>query len=198
PPPPPEPTPVPARTRVPPPRYATRLALGYEGTEFAKSHFQSGLALEVSVRGPEQFYGGVGLTWATTVEVDQPLSFEVSRLPVRALAGYRHRLDPVWLDGELGLGVDILSRETAVEQPAVPPDLASVSPEGDSTRLLYVLSPRARVELPVVPPMGVHAVVGIDVLLNNFSYVSDSGDEFELLRPRRVRVLVGVGLAFYP
>jgi hypothetical protein len=192
-----EPAP-PRRGKLPPPRYVTRLALGYEGSEFARGELQSGLAIQVSVRAPSQLYGGVAITGTPPIEVDNRLVFEVSRLPIRALGGYEHPLGPARLAAELALGLDIQTRETASEQPGVPLDVVTVSPAQDNTRLVWVVSPRVRAELSLVPPVGLYALLGLDILLNHFDYVSKPATNVKLLEPHPVRVLFGVGLAFYP
>jgi hypothetical protein len=185
--------PTPPASGREPLRGPLRLALAYEGLDFAtRSSFRHGLSLGGSVRIDGPWYAGGAIVLAGTIEKRQLPAFEVSRFPLRAFGGFRHQQGRLCLDAELGLGVEVLSRHTTgSDQPAV-------TSSGDSTRLLSLLSPRGRVEFRVVPRVGVHAGLGFEILLNNFSYVSENPERVTRLRPHRVRVVLETGVAFYP
>jgi hypothetical protein len=177
-----------------------RLAAAYNGARIADAPFpfRHGVALGVDWFGFAPLYAGLGCVFTPPVDVTATPQFELQALPISAHAGYRSRFGPLAGDLELGLVVEPLRSSAAQSNPS-----AGLFADKKGTKVLFALAPRLRGEWLPVPDLGLYAAVGIEVLLNNFSYVLayDPALQMEpstLLRGHTVRPVVELGIAFYP
>jgi hypothetical protein len=172
-----------------------RLWIGYTGDHFAREvDWQHGIAFGVSYLGFVPWYGGVTFALTPAIDISSPsIAFSLRRLPMAARFGYRFVQDRISLDAEVGFLLEWLHRSPAEKR------VPNVTTGKDPTDgLLAALAPRVRAELRVLPAVGLYAGGGLDILLNDFAYVSDEPERLLLLQPNRFRPVAELGISFYP
>jgi hypothetical protein len=141
------------------------------------------------------FFGG-GYALLADIEPSAAITFSVTRHPIELHGGFRWRpWDELRLDGMAAVSIDLLERRTA----PTPPGLAQTTDAaGDSLRVSVAVGARGRVEWGPVPPIAFYALGGIDILLNNFSYIVAGDPAGAALRPSSPRPVVEAGFVYYP
>jgi hypothetical protein len=177
------------------PTDGVRLALGYEGTDFApQTSFAHGLALSARLPVWRRVYAGMNVAWLAP-ERPKRTGVSVQRVPVSAHAGLRTSPWPaVELDLELAVTVEILQRSTSIS----PGPLAKLSSDG--TRALVAVGPRLRAELKPWTFIGFFVGGGLDILLTRLAYEagSESGSTTVFLQPDWIHSVIEAGVAVYP
>jgi hypothetical protein len=175
-----------------------RLWVDYSLDDFAPEvTWQHGLGLGVAWQGTRPWYLGLGLLITAPMDPPAPLAITVQRYPIAAVLGYRYRAGLFSLDGELGVSADLLRRSAATRQ--ADDGSFHVTAEPAESSVLLAVAPRIRGEVQPWPAWGFFAVLGMDILLNPFSYISKMDTRrTSLLRPRPIRPVAEIGVAFYP
>lgn len=175
-------------------RRGIEIGVGYHGDSFAKQiAWQSGLRFGASYLSSFGLYAGAGYVFYRSSSVQAPnVAFEVTRTPVDVEVGVafgKRRLVPAV--GLRGI-VDIVHRQgISTAAPAVPTP--------DATRAVVFLSPRVRLGYTLSPSLDVFLGGGVDLAINNFSFVSRAdGRDDVLLSPRGVRPAAELGLTLRP
>jgi hypothetical protein len=182
-------------THAPPPDWL-RLFVGYTGDHFAPSVWQHGIALGGGFLGFPPLTASLGLTLMPTIDViSDAVTFSIRRLPFNARAGYRLRIGILSLDGEVAFLVEWLHRNRGEQRPTTGLD---VTLRGERDAFLFALGPRVRAELRLATAVGLYAGAGLDILLNDFAYVSRGVGARDVLRPDSVRPVADLGISFYP
>jgi hypothetical protein len=174
-----------------------RLWLGYAGSDFAKNvALRHAGTVGGGWFGLAPWYAALSVELAPPLEVDDPVAFQVFRVPIRAHLGHRYQQGSVVFDLELAVTAELLRRSADQNQPAGV-EIDSTS----ATDWLVGVGPRARVELLVWKWAGVAAELGFDALtnVNEFSYLAETPDgDQKLLQPLPVRPIWVLAMAFYP
>lgn len=184
-----------ARPAAPPPRRAHRLRLpiDYVGEAWAREQpWQSAVGLGVGWIAP------FGLQLAVQTRIVPPLTvrtdatdLRVWRHPIEIAVGYAWRRRRVAIDATVAGIVDVLTATSQAQRPDV---IAR-----DSTRVDGGIAPRIRVGVRALDWLVVGGGIGVDVFPGAFAYAVEVMDETRtLLRPRRVRPQLFVGIAFEP
>jgi hypothetical protein len=187
--------PAPAAPEPREPSRKLRLALSYQGTDFApQTSFAHGVSFSARTIVWKQAYAGLGLGWFTA---EQPANtgLSVQRIPLSAAGGFRTSpLPPIELDLELALTVEILQRTTNI----TPAPGTTVS--SDRTRALAGLGPRLRAELKPSIFIGFFLGAGFDFLVTRLAYQGRNADGSPtvFLHPHRIRPAIELGIAAYP
>ncbi len=200
----PAPAPAPPAAPSPPEGSLTRqgkvrLWAGYLGTDFADElPWRHGATVGAAWLGFSPLYAAVSYVFTPALAVESAVNFEVMRIPISMHAGYRQRWDRAVLDIELGLSVEFLRSSGLRGGPET-----TFEAKQSETQVTWALAPRLRGELTPVPDVGLFAALGLDILLNNFSYAveqtSSRGTQLrQLLRADDVRPVLELGVAFYP
>jgi hypothetical protein len=192
PPPAPKPTPKPTTSSPTELGAGLRLSAGYVGTTLAPQRpWQSGLQLSAAWLWSKGPYLGLAYEWfppdrLQAERLGQAVAASIARHPVFVTAGYRRPLWPFVVAVQASASVDVLTRHTL--------EPTGKAQAGDSARLVIALTPAARAELPVTRWLSCFLDAGLDVLLNNFKYISDTAGTPTLLAPNTLRFhgLVGV------
>jgi hypothetical protein len=193
---PPEPAPSPAGPAQAPTSHASRrhvrLSLAYLGYDFAEEvSWRHGASIGGAWITTTGLFAGAAYTLSAGARVKEPVLFEVNRpMSLLMFGGYRHRVGDFALDTALGISVDLLERHT--------PGQSGATRTGDTSRVEAAFSPRFRIEWAIAQALGIHLGGGIDVLFNNFSYISRGATDTELLRPLPARGVLEAGIAYYP
>ena len=189
------PTHAPAETAVrstpPAPTSRGRLRAGvlYVGTHLTSpGDWVNGMLLEGRYVARFRGYAGAGYEWLPPESIDSggavvrlvhhPFSLTVGYEPI----GATH----LRLGGELALVADVATR-TSEHTPA---GFQSTPP---ATRVLWALSPRARVELSPIAPFWLSVALGADIGLGNFGYVVPPNNT--VAQPAAVRPRFELGLS---
>jgi hypothetical protein len=175
----------------PPPPSLLRLSAAYSGDLFAPNRWRSGAAFGVAWVGLAPLYAGASYLLTPAIDVKAPIAFTVERYPACAFAGYRAKLGGLAVDGELGLTLEWLHR-------TVPQMALGVTGMAASTRMLVGIAPRVRAEFRPIVRLGVFLDGGLDIILNNFKYVTAGDLAAPVLQPFPVRPVAEAGVAFYP
>ena len=192
-----EPGPVPTPASGPAPPDALRLWVGYAGDYFARTGWQHGIALGAGFLGFAPLYAALTFTLTPAVDVtSEAVAFSLRRLPFAARFGYRLVADSIALDAELGLLLEWLHRSPSEAREVMGAQVTATSRSSDG--LLSALTPRVRAELRMSPSVGLYAGGGLDILFNDFAYVSKGTGAKELLHPNRFRPVAELGISFYP
>lgn len=178
-----------------------RLSLAYTGSDFAEEvPARHAGAAGVGWLGLAPWYAALSVELAPPIALEDPVAFQVLRVPLRLHAGHRYQQGLVVFDLELVVTTELLRRSSDRNQPAG----SGVRIDADDesrTDWLIGLGPRARVELLLFSWAGLAAELGFDTLLNskNFKYLADTPTGKQtLLQPRSIRPIWSLGVAFYP
>jgi hypothetical protein len=192
----PEPKPEPPREQT---RRVWRLFGAYAVTDFAREvTLQHGARLGVSFHALDPFHAGLQYLVTAPLEPGAPVGVAIQRYPFTAYGGARWSSGQVSLDAELGFSFEVVRRRAESAGPVASGAMVA-SPEPDRTRYFSAITLRGQAELRPLPYLGLAATLGVDVLLNNFSYVSDTPTvPTRVLRPHRLRPVAELGVAFYP
>lgn len=188
---PPKPPPPPPPKPPEPPR--TLVSIGYVGDHPAQEiDWQSGARLGVAHRFPRGITLGGGYSLLRASNVRRPdVTFQVSRVPLDVSAGWLMDRRGFRLGFELRAVMELLTRD-------VVSTATSLQARPSSTRPLFLLSPRVRLEQDLGRSWGLFIDGGVGVALNSFSFVyrADTADA-ALLRPTRVRPVLEVGALLF-
>jgi hypothetical protein len=179
------------------PRSRLRVAASYVGTTFARRlNWQHGLALRAAWLWPSGPYVGVGYTFFEPADFDHPdVHFTIDRYPVSAHAGLRFAVGDFTFTGELGLEVELRSRQTVSAR--------VLDPEKPERKVLYSICPKLEAEYALTSWLRVFTSVGPDFVLGNFPYLLDlsppGGPEVPkqtIVEPHwmRLTAMLGVGI----
>jgi hypothetical protein len=197
-----------------------RTALAYCGNTFADPdtyNWQNGLSLWSAWITDAGWYGGVGYLLvldqihpSTQTEDEPELSLEIERHPIEAFLGKRYRNGRFSAYGELVGVFDLMSRRVD----KFDNELATKTP--NNTKLSFGLALRGIVEYSVIGDIGVFVGFAIEDYLRYFDYVYKPENELPntttsatqsnttsepsnipLLKPRKYRADLQVGLSFY-
>ncbi len=188
--PPPLPPPAPPAPKSDRPAWV-ELGAGYVGSYPASAiGFHQGAKTFASVPlGPLRL--GLGYSWLPRIAIDTAaLQVRLTRHPAELWLNELHRLGPLELGPEVALMLDAISRRTLAAS-------APLEATPRSTRWLWAIATRARLELPVRGGFGLFAAAGAEFALNPFAQEVQSQQEPErIIRWLRVRPAVEIGLLF--
>lgn len=191
-----EPCPKPP-TRPEPPLGEYRgplLFVGYRGDSFAESlDWQSGVRVAAGFRFASGVYvaGGFGLLRDAKV-LSEDLTFLLHRLPVDLGIGFARPYGRFVPAIEVRGLAEFLSRDNLSTGSAL------VATEG-GTRLMAFVSPRLRLDFAVTRTVSVGIAGGLDVALNEFSFVSrEDTTETVILDPADLRPALEIGITVWP
>jgi len=195
----PRPAPVPIATSpsaaAPPPRpvHRLRLPIDYVGEAWAREQpWQSAAAVGVGWIAPFGLHVGVQtrIVPPLTVRTDAA-DLRVVRHPIEIGIGYAWRRRRLAIDATVVGIVDVLTATSTAGRPDVV--------ARDSTRVDGGIAPRIRVGVRALDWLVVGGGFGLDVFPAAFAYAVQIMDvQRTLLRPRRVRPQLQIGLAFEP
>lgn len=184
----PGPAPAPRRARMGP-----RLRAGYRGSSYAKGIFLHGFRVGGEWVSRSGFYGGIGAAFFGPVDFEgEFVGFQIRRTPVELVTGWQWAKSAISLDAEFAATVDLVNR-TLVRR------LATVQGSASRSRTVLWFGPRVRASYTLGSGFGFYVDVGVDMAVNNFSFVAQlDGEQRELLTPYSVRGVVDAGVLFWP
>jgi uncharacterized membrane protein (DUF4010 family) len=170
------------------------LSAGYAG-DFPGSTigWDSGLALSGGYHFAFGLYFAGGYTFIRDSQLEESsIVLRITRNPFYFETGYSFGHGPVVFSLGGRVLFELLGRHAVATTGAF-------SGTPDSTRMTVFLSPRARIDVGLLPTLALYGSVGADFGLNRFSFVSrvDGGDRV-ILEPNAVRPAIEVGLSFWP
>lgn len=178
------------KREVPAPRKGVYLGVLYHGDAFAEQvGWQSGVRLTGSHLWESGVRVGVGYTFLRDAYVTSRIvTLKIQRTPLDATVGWSLFL------GRFAPGVELRGKAEWVGRRNVTA-FVTVDATGERTRLLVSASPNLTLDYLVRPGVFLHGGVGVDFLLNPFSYViqGDTGT-VTVLSPRVRRPTAEVGI----